>query len=45
MKRLLAFLPMLFALTCVGAQEVLRVDFRENARRKCARSTVSPAAR
>ena len=29
MKRLLALLPMLFALTCVGAEEVLRVDFRE----------------
>ncbi|MBF8160406.1 substrate-binding periplasmic protein [Ectopseudomonas hydrolytica] len=29
MKRLLALLPMLVALTCVGAQEVLRVDFRE----------------
>ena len=29
MKRLLSLLPLLFTLTCVGAQEVLRVDFRE----------------
>lgn len=29
MKHLLALLPLLFALTCVGAEEVLRVDFRE----------------
>ncbi|MGP0170286.1 substrate-binding periplasmic protein [Pseudomonas sp. NCHU5208] len=29
MKRLAAFLPLLFALTCSAAQDVLRVDFRE----------------
>ncbi|WP_457788384.1 transporter substrate-binding domain-containing protein [Pseudomonas sp. PL-6] len=29
MKRLLALLPLLFAMTGVAAQEVLRVDFRE----------------
>lgn len=29
MKRLLSLLPLLFTLTCVGAEEVLRVDFRE----------------
>lgn len=29
MKRVFSLLPLLFTLTCVGAQEVLRVDFRE----------------
>lgn len=29
MKHLLSLLPLLFALTCVGAEEMLRVDFRE----------------
>ncbi|WP_277373421.1 ABC transporter substrate-binding protein [Pseudomonas sp. AA-38] len=29
MKRLVAFFPLLFALTCGAAQDVLRVDFRE----------------
>ncbi|MBZ9664202.1 ABC transporter substrate-binding protein [Pseudomonas sp. LMG 31766] len=29
MKHLLSLLPLLFALTCIGAEEVLRVDFRE----------------
>ncbi|HBZ94544.1 MULTISPECIES: substrate-binding periplasmic protein [unclassified Pseudomonas] len=29
MKRLLSLLPLLFALTCVGDDDVLRVDFRE----------------
>ena len=29
MKHLLALLPLLFALTCLGAEEVLRVDFRQ----------------
>jgi polar amino acid transport system substrate-binding protein len=29
MRHLLSLLPLLFALTCVGAEDVLRVDFRE----------------